>query len=66
MRSGLIELTIWMSVFSPISRTMRNASSKLPVTAITVAPYIMACASLPLAMPPSGRMTTHLMLARAA
>jgi len=63
---GLMELTIWMLERSPISRTMCKASSKFPRKAITVAPSIMAWVSLPMAMAPLGRSTTHLMPARAA
>jgi hypothetical protein len=40
---------------SPNSRTMRRASSKLPSTAMVVAPYMRAWASLPRAILPLGQ-----------
>ena len=45
---------------SVISRTKLKASSKFPLTAITLAPCIRACANFPRAIAPFGISTIHL------
>ena len=50
-----------MGSVSPISRTSRSASSKLPSMATTFAPYMKACASLPKAILPAGSSTMQAM-----
>ena len=61
-----MEFTSVMGYCSVISRTKRSASSKLPSTASTFAPWIIACASLPSAILPFGMSTMQRMPARAA
>src|SRR5438046_1345215 len=63
MRAGLTLLTTPTCPVLPNSRTMRRASSKLPSTAMVVAPYISACASLPRVILPCGNRTTHFICA---
>jgi hypothetical protein len=50
MRKGLTELTTVIGAPSPNSRTISSASSKLPRTCSTRAPWMSAWASLPSAM----------------
>ncbi len=66
MRTGLTELTTSTPGCSPSSRTMSSASSNVPVTGTTRAPWISACASLPSAIWPAGSTTAHSRPARAA
>ena len=66
MRKSLTELTREIGCSAAIWRTSRSASSKLPFSEITRAPYISAWASLPTAILPSGTITTPRMPARAA
>src|SRR5881392_1889408 len=63
---GLIEFTTIKSSRSPISRTIRSASSKLPSIATIFAPQAKACSNLPLAIFPAGKTTTHEIPARDA
>ena len=65
-RNGLTELTSAIGCRSASSRTSLSASSKLPRSAITRAPCISACASLPVAILPSGTITAPVSPARAA
>ncbi len=58
IRCGLMELTTATGApESAASRTSRRASSKLPSTVTTFAPWTMLCASLPSAILPAGRST---------
>ena len=66
MRYGFTEFTTVIGAFSPSSRTISSASSKLPSTCSTRAPWISAWASLPSAMYPSGMSTAHVRPARDA
>ena len=63
-RYGLIELSSAIGCRSTSSRTSRSASSNDPCTAITRAPQICACASLPRAIAPSGSTTASRIPAR--
>ena len=56
-RYGFSELTNSIPSSVARSRTMVNASSKLPSTAMMRAPYAIACASLPNAISPDGTNT---------
>ena len=66
IRNSLTELTSAIGWRSASSRTSFSASSKLPRSAITRAPCISAWASLPVAILPSGTITTPRSPARAA
>src|ERR1700731_3476019 len=66
MRSGLIEFTIVMGRCLVSSRAKSRAWSKLPRSWMTLAPYTIAWASLPIAILPSGTKTTQSMPALAA
>ena len=61
-----MELTSATSCTDVSSRTTARASSKLPSTGTTVAPWATAWASFPLAIFPAGRTTMHATPARAA
>jgi hypothetical protein len=65
-RNGLTELTSAIGCRCTSSRTSASASSKLPRRATTRAPCISACASLPVAILPSGTITAPVSPARAA
>ena len=65
-RNGLTELTSAIGRRCASSRTSVSAWSKLPRSAITRAPCISACASLPVAILPSGTITTPFSPPRAA
>ena len=65
-RNGLTEFTSAIGWRSASARTSASASSKLPRSAITRAPCISACASLPVAILPSGTITAPVSPARAA
>ena len=66
IRYGLTELTSSTGCFSASSRTISRAWSKFPSRAITLAPCMRACASLPIAIFPSGTITAPRRPARAA
>src|SRR3569623_1620848 len=65
-RNGLMELTMVTGASLPICFTSSMPSSKLPLIWITTAPWITACASLPMAILPSGISTNAALTARAA
>jgi hypothetical protein len=65
-RKGLTELTMVTGASLATSFTRRMPSSKLPLIWITTEPCIMAWASLPMAILPSGMSTKAVMPARAA
>ena len=65
-RNGLTEFTSAIGWRWTSSRTSASAWSKLPRSAITRAPCISACASLPVAILPSGTITAPVSPARAA
>src|SRR5215212_8992337 len=65
-RNGLTELTSAIGWRWASSRTSASAWSKLPRSAMTRAPCISACASLPVAILPSGTITAPVSPARAA
>src|SRR5215216_4873645 len=65
-RNGLTELTRAIGCRATNSRTSVRASSKFPRSATTRAPCIKACASLPVAILPSGTITAPRKAPRAA
>jgi hypothetical protein len=65
-RNWLTLFTSEIGCLSASSRTSWSASSKLPRSTITRAPCINACASLPVAILPSGTSTAQRIPARAA
>src|SRR5439155_1573594 len=66
IRNGFTELTSAIGFRSTSSRTSANAWSKLPRSATTRAPCMSACASLPVAILPSGTITAPRSPPRAA
>src|SRR3984885_8274229 len=66
IRKSLTELTSEIGCRFTSSRTSLSASSKFPRSATTRAPCIRACASLPVAILPSGTITAPRNPARAA
>ena len=50
IRAGLTEFTTSTPGWSPSSRTIASASSNVPRTGTTRAPWMSACASLPIAI----------------